>query len=73
MSERGNAELDEEAKELLHFLGHGKPEFSKANNYNPAWLFTNLGLGKRKRSSSDGWNLLYNELPGLLRSSEEKQ
>ncbi|XP_035701705.1 uncharacterized protein LOC118433653 isoform X2 [Folsomia candida] len=32
--------------DMLAFMGRD-PKYKKANNYNPAWLFTNLGLGKR--------------------------
>lgn len=42
-----DVEHDEKTKELLQFLGKGTPTFPKANKFNPGWLFTNLGLGKR--------------------------
>ncbi|ODM98610.1 hypothetical protein Ocin01_08069, partial [Orchesella cincta] len=37
---------DEKGKDLLKFLRRTQ-DYPRANNYNPAWLFTNLGLGKR--------------------------
>jgi hypothetical protein len=37
---------EEATSDLLKYMGKD-PKYKKANGYNPSWLFTGMGLGKR--------------------------